>query len=61
VSKRKPGGYVTDAQRHTARVTLRLPPDVAAELRRRAVGHPGGLAGVVAGLLAAAERRVDDV
>ena len=45
------GPNIPDAQRHTARLTLRLPPDVAAELRRRAVGHPGGLAGVVAELL----------
>lgn len=49
------GPYVPDAQRHTARLTLRLPPDVAAELRRRAVGHPGGLAGVVAELLGRSE------
>ena len=45
------GPYIPNAQRHTTAILLRLPPDVAAELRRRAVGHPGGLAGVVAALL----------
>lgn len=50
-SKRKPGASVPEAQRHTEQVKLRLPPDVAAELRRRAVEHPGGVSGVVAGLL----------
>ena len=49
--KRKPGKPVPDAQRHTARVTVHLPPDVAAELRRRGVGHPRGASGVVADLL----------
>lgn len=51
-----------EAQRHTAQVKLRLPPEVAAELRRRGREHPRGASGVVAELvLAAAERRVDDV
>lgn len=50
-SKRKPGRAVPEAQRHTEQVKLRLPPEVAAELRRRAVGHRGGASGVVAGLL----------
>lgn len=49
--KRKPGANIPDAQRHTARLTLRLPPEVAAELRRRGVGHPRGASGVVAELL----------
>ena len=49
------GPNIPDAQRHTARLTLRLPPDVAAELRRRAVGHPRGASGVVAGLLLGSE------
>lgn len=65
-SKRKPGASVPEAQRHTEQVKLRLPPEVAAELRRRAVGHPGGASGVVAGLLVGAaasvpERPVHDV
>ena len=42
---------VKDAQRHTTKLQLRLPPDVAAELRRRGVGHPRGASGVVADLL----------
>lgn len=42
---------VKDAQRHTIKLQLRLPPDVAAELRRRGVGHPRGASGVVAELL----------
>lgn len=42
---------VKDAQRHTTKLQLRLPPDVAAELRRRGVGHPRGASGVVAELL----------
>ncbi len=42
---------VKDAQRHTTKLQLRLPPDVAAELRRRGVGHPRGVSGVVADLL----------
>ena len=49
--KRKPGKPVPDAQRHTTRVAVHLPPDVAAELRRRGVGHPRGVSGVVADLL----------
>jgi hypothetical protein len=52
---------VPDAQRHTTKVQLRLPPEVAAELRRRGAEHPRGASGVVAELLAAPERRVDDV
>ena len=60
--KRKPGKPVPDAQRHTTRVAVHLPPDVAAELRRRGVGHPRGVSGVVAELLAAAKaERIDDV
>ena len=50
-TKRKPGKPVPDAQRRTTRVTVHLPPDVAAELRRRGVGHPRGVSGVVADLL----------
>lgn len=46
---------IPDAQRHTTRVTVHLPPDVAAELRRRGVGHPRGASGVVAGLLLGSE------
>lgn len=52
---------IRENQRHTAQVKLRLPPDVAAELRRRGAEHPRGASGVVAELLAAPERRVDDV
>ncbi len=52
---------IRENQRHTAQVKLRLPPEVAAELRRRGAEHPRGASGVVAELLAAAERRVDDV
>ena len=58
--KRKPGKPVPDAQRHTTRVTVHLPPEVAAELRRRGAGHPRGASGVVAdlvGLLAAGALR----
>lgn len=51
MKKRKPGVAIPEAQRHTAQVKLRLPPEVAAELRRRAVGHPRGASGVVAELL----------
>lgn len=51
VGKRKPGKPIPDAQRRTTRVTVHLPPDVAAELRRRGVGHPRGASGVVADLL----------
>lgn len=40
VGKRKPGKPIPDAQRRTTRVTVHLPPDVAAELRRRGVEHP---------------------
>lgn len=42
---------IPDAQRHTTRVTVHLPPEVAAELRRRGTGHPRGASGVVADLL----------
>lgn len=49
--KRKPGKPVPDAQRRTTRVTVHLPPEVAAELRRRGVGHPRGASGVVADLV----------
>lgn len=42
---------IPDAQRHTTRVTVHLPPDLAAELRRRGKGHPRGASGVVAALL----------
>lgn len=60
--KRKPGKPIPDAQRRTTRVTVHLPPEVAAELRRRGREHPRGASGVVAELvLAPAERRVDDV
>ena len=53
---------IPDAQRRTTKVQLRLPPEVAAELRRRGREHPRGASGVVAELvLAPAERRVDDV
>lgn len=53
---------VRDDQRHTTKLQLRLPPEVAAELRRRGLTHPRGASGVVAELvLAAPERRVDDV
>ena len=49
--KRKSGKPIPDAQRRTTRVTVHLPPDVAAELRRRGVRHPRGASGVVAELL----------
>ena len=52
--KRKPGKPVPDAQRRTTRVTVHLPPDVAAELRRRGRAHPRGASGVVADLVEAA-------
>ena len=45
---------IPDAQRRTTRVTVHLPPEVAAELRRRGVGHPRGASGVVADLVEAA-------
>ena len=64
MSKRKPGKPIPDAQRRTTRVTVHLPPEVAAELRRRGAEHPRGASGVVAALVlaaASAERRVDDV
>ena len=51
--KRKPGKPVPDAQRRTTRVTVHLPPDVAAELRRRGVGHPRGASGVIEALISA--------
>jgi hypothetical protein len=49
--KRRPGRPVPDAQRHTTRVTVHLPPEVAAELRARGRAHPRGASGVVAELL----------
>ena len=55
MKKRKPGKPIPDAQRRTTRVTVHLPPDVAAELRRRGVEHPRGASGVVAGLLLGSE------
>jgi len=64
MSKRKPGKAIPDAQRRTTRVTVHLPPEVAAELRRRGLTHPRGASGVVAALVLAAattEGRVDDV
>lgn len=54
---RRPGKPVPDAQRHTTRVTVHLPPDVAAELRRRGREHPRGASGVVAGLLEEPEKK----
>jgi len=56
--KRKPGKPIPDAQRRTTRVTVHLPPEVAAELRRRGLTHPRGASGVVAGLLAESLERV---
>ena len=59
---RKPGKSIPDAQRRTTRVTVHLPPEVAAELRARGRAHPRGASGVVAELLAAAgAERVDDM
>lgn len=55
---------VRDDQRHTVKLQLRVPPEVAAELRRRGREHPRGASGVVAALVLAAattEGRVDDV
>ena len=52
---------IRENQRHTEQVKLRLPPEVAAELRACGRAHPRGASGVVADLLAAPERRVDDV
>lgn len=49
--KRKPGKPIPDAQRHTTAILLRLPPEVAAELRARGRTHPRGASGVVADLL----------
>lgn len=49
--KRKPGKPIPDAQRRTTRVTVHLPPEVAAELRRRGREHPRGASGVVAELV----------
>lgn len=50
--KRRPGRPIPDAQRHTTRVTVHLPPEVAAELRARGRAHPRGASGVVADLVA---------
>lgn len=55
---------IPDAQRRTVKLQLRVPPEVAAELRRRGLTHPRGASGVVAELVlvaAPAEGRVDDV
>lgn len=46
---------IPDDQRHSVAVKLRLPPEAAAELRRRGKGHPRGASGVVAGLLEESE------
>lgn len=42
------GPNVTNDQRHTAQVLLRLPPDVADELRALGAEHEGGISGWVA-------------
>ena len=53
---------IRENQRHTEQVKLRLPPEVAAEMRACGRAHPRGASGVVADLLAAAgAERVDDV
>lgn len=57
-SKRKPGRTIPEASRHSVQMKLRLPPEVAAELRRRGLSHPRGASGVVAGLLAESLERV---
>ena len=52
---------IRENQRHTEQVKLRLPPEVAAELRACGRAHPRGASGVVADLLAAAgAERVDE-
>lgn len=45
------GSYVHEAQRHTERVVLRLPPDVAATLRSRAAEEEMTLASYIARLV----------
>ena len=45
------GSYVHESQRHTERVVLRLPPDVAEALRTRAEAEGHTLSGYVAHLL----------
>lgn len=55
-SKRPPAGsrsgsYVHESQRHTERVVLRLPPDVAASLRVRAEREGMTLSAFVARLI----------
>lgn len=49
--KRTSGPTQPEAQRAAKQVLLRLPPEVAAELRRRGLTHPRGASGVVASLL----------
>ena len=49
--KRLPGRPVPDSARHTTRVTVHLPPEVAEELRARGRAHPRGASGVVTELL----------
>ena len=55
---KRSGPNIPEASRHTEQVKLRLPPEVAAELRRRGLSHPRGASGVVAGLLAESLERV---
>lgn len=47
------GSYVHEAQRHTERVVLRLPPEMASTLRERAEAQGMTLSGYVAHLLVA--------
>lgn len=56
VPKRPPAGsrsgsYVHESQRHTERVVLRLPPDVAASIRARAEAEEMTLSAYIARLV----------
>jgi hypothetical protein len=50
-AKNRSGSYVHEAQRHTERVVLRLPPAVAEELRRRAARQGQTVSAHVAALV----------
>jgi hypothetical protein len=50
-AKNRSGSYVHEAQRHTERVVLRLPPAVAGEIRRRAAERGQTVSAHVAALV----------
>lgn len=51
-----PGNYIPDAQRHTEKITLRLPPEVASAMRAMASDRECTLAALVQFMIEACER-----